>query len=145
MVGPSPISHSQSKDTDEVAFAMSVFKALWHNVSYVSFAKLWESATAQDRVFLKHVLPRVRLRTYTILTKAYYTYPEWLLRRWLCFGTKQELETFLEERFGSKKEVEERIVMSPQEAQREQNDDENLRYTVQLRQPRKAATKANVK
>ncbi|KAI9017588.1 hypothetical protein BC832DRAFT_545135 [Gaertneriomyces semiglobifer] len=84
---------------DRVQFALTVLRAI-RRCDYVRLRDIWDTAQAEDRVFLEDVLASQRQKTFGVLRKAYYTYPTKMLQKYLVFSTTEEMTDFLGKNLG---------------------------------------------
>ncbi|KAI9346085.1 hypothetical protein DFJ73DRAFT_960637 [Zopfochytrium polystomum] len=73
------------RTSDAVAAAMRLQRALLADLDFVAFGRIWRRADAQARKIVEPILPWVRQRTWTLLQKAYFTFPAAELRGLLLF------------------------------------------------------------
>ncbi|KAJ3105339.1 hypothetical protein HDU97_008236 [Phlyctochytrium planicorne] len=70
----------------EMLMVMKLLRVVKMDLHYREFGKIWASSSIKARVLLTLLLPRVRLRTWTILSKSFYTFGEPELKRLLLWG-----------------------------------------------------------
>ncbi|KAJ3114161.1 hypothetical protein HDU96_002505 [Phlyctochytrium bullatum] len=73
-----------------LAFAVRTMRVLKRDVDYVGLGRLWRKANVAQRKFLTQVLPRVRVRIWTLLSKSFYTYDEPTLLSHLLWNAEHD-------------------------------------------------------
>ncbi|KAI8930384.1 hypothetical protein BC831DRAFT_508548 [Entophlyctis helioformis] len=84
------------RKTPDVQFAMRTLAALRCDADYLALSRQWNAASANQRLLLATILPRVRQHIVKILARAFFTYPEHLLIKYLCLQDAADLGPVLD-------------------------------------------------
>ncbi|OUM69656.1 hypothetical protein PIROE2DRAFT_57219 [Piromyces sp. E2] len=84
------------KQKSEIAFVYDILTLFNVTpINYIRFNEIYKTASDNDKIIIQTRLPRIRQRTLSVLTKAYFTLPTKDIQEWLIINDYKVLKNYL--------------------------------------------------